>query len=341
MKRTVGQSYPAILQMALALITTTLVFSACSEKAGKDSSGESVEELPPEIRLAPMVTKVSDDCFELGDRIGVFMSYASPAGTDSGEEAVPLPYLDNEPFVCTEGSNSSLSGSGASFVCQSGKTLRWKDAVSPADFICYYPYSEDADGCGQLPFNVLTDQSSSESLSASDILWGARRGVEPTSEYVGILTEHRTGQILIELVPGKGYDAAGLQEAMEGLVIRGGICRGVLDLATGALTVPESSGREGGTPSLEEDSGSGSLAEDVIPFAEGLKYRALLPPQRIEDLVISVRVDGMDRSLASLIELVSGHVTRCTVIVDRLADGINVGIGAWVDDGEDFGGVLD
>lgn len=326
MKRTGGLSY-SILRMALTVILTTFVLPGCSEKAGRDTGGESVEELPPEIRLSPIVTKVSDDNFELGDRMGVFMMYPSPGGNDAGADGGPVTYLDNEPFVCAEAG----SGSGASFLCQSGMTLRWKDGTTPADFICYYPYSENAAGLGLLPLSVMADQSSPGSLSASDILWGTRIGVEPASGDVGILVSHRTGQLLIELVPGKGYDAAGLEAALEGLAIKGGICRGVLDLGTGVLTVPES---------CELEDGNTTLEEDIIPFSEGLTFRALLPPQKIDDLVISVRVAGTDRSLASPVELVSGHVTRCTLKVDRLADGINVGIGGWVDDGEDFGGVL-
>ena len=48
----------------------------------------------------------------------------------------------------------------------------------------------------------------------------------------------------------------------------------------------------------------------------------------------------MDRTLKTSLELASGHVTRCTITVNKLADGINVGIDGWKDGGEDFGGVL-
>ena len=107
-------------------------------------------------------------------------------------------------------------------------------------------------------------------MSDSDILWGRRSEAEPASEYVDILTSHRTGQLLIELVPGKGYDAATLESTLEGLVIKGGICRCVLDLSTGSLTATGSTVSGDGTlanaSSIDADYVIDTCAEDVIPF---------------------------------------------------------------------------
>ena len=340
MKKTGRHDYSGILWMTW-MIAFMAICPSCSKESRRNPGGElSGDGLPPEVRLAPALTKVSGECFETGDRIGVFMFYPSDDSTHGGIGDLPAPYLDNEPFVCVEKS----SGSGAAFVCQSGQKLRWKDEVTLADFICYHPYSEAADGQTLLHLSVRKDQSSPESLSDNDILWGRRSEAEPASEYVDILTSHRTGQLLIELVPGKGYDAATLESALEGLVIKGGICRCVLDLSTGSLTATGSTVSGDGTlpdaSSIDADNVNDNYAEDVVPFADGLTFKALLPPQKIEDLMVSVRVAGMDRTLKTSLELASGHVTRCTITVNKLADGINVGIGGWKDDGEDFGGVL-
>lgn len=340
MKKTGRHDYSGILWMTW-MIAFMAICPSCSKESRRNPGGElSGDGLPPEVRLAPALTKVSGDSFETGDRIGVFMFYPSDGSTHCDIGDLPAPYLDNEPFVCVEKS----SGSGAAFVCQSGQKLRWKDEVTPADFICYHPYSEAADGQTLLHLSVRKDQSSPEALSDSDILWGRRSEAEPAHEYVDIITSHRTGQLLIELVPGKGYDAATLESALEGLVIKGGICRCVLDLSTGSLTAAGSTVSGDGTlpdaSSMDADNVNDNSAEDVIPFADGLTFKALLPPQKIEDLMVSVRVAGMDRTLKTSLELASGHVTRCTITVNKLADGINVGIGGWKDDGEDFGGVL-
>ena len=87
------------------------------------------------------------------------------------------------------------------------------------------------------------------------------------------------------------------------------------------------------------DSGS-DIDTDIIPYGNGLTFRALLPPQRIEALSLAIRVSGIDRKLETSLELVSGQIAHCTITVNKLADGLSVGIDSWVDGNEDYGGVL-
>ena len=288
-----------------------------------------------ELRLAPGFSKVAGDEFEAGDRIGVFMSYSvsgdgaddnygddaddnygdgaseNPNGDNSQEIVI---YLDNQEFTALN------TGAGV-LEWKSGDKLWWKDDSTPADFRCYYPYSEEATGKQMLNCGVRADQRTHKAFSESDILWGESLGVEPTAECVELMTSHRTGQVVVELVPGKGYDKTSLSEAVESLVLKGAVCGAVLNLASGELVA------EG-------------EAQDVQPCAEGLVFRALLPPQSIPEFEVSIVLAGLERSRKAALEIVSNKRLKCTITVDKVTEGVNVGIGGWEDYGEDFGGVL-
>ena len=204
---------------------------------------------------------------------------------------------------------------------KSGDKLWWKDDSTPADFRCYYPYSEEATGKQMLNCGVRADQRTHKAFSESDILWGESLGVEPTAECVELMTSHRTGQVVVELVPGKGYDKTSLSAAVESLVLKGAVCGAVLNLANGELVA------EG-------------EVQDVQPCAEGLVFRALLPPQSIPEFEVSIVVAGHERSRKTALEIMSNKRLKCTITVDKVTEGVNVGIGGWEDYGEDFGGVL-
>lgn len=280
-----------------------------------------------ELRLAPGLTKVAGDEFEAGDRIGVFMSYSvsgdgaddnsadgaseNPNGDNSQEIVI---YLDNQAFTALN------TGAGV-LEWKSGDKLWWKDDSTPADFRCYYPYSEEATGKQMLNCGVRADQRTHKAFSESDILWGESLGVEPTAECVELMTSHRTGQVVVELVPGKGYDKTSLSAAVESLVLKGAVCGAVLNLASGELVA------EG-------------EVQDVQPCAEGLVFRALLPPQSIPEFEVSIVVAGLERSRKTALEIMSNKRLKCTITVDKVTEGVNVGIGGWEDYGEDFGGVL-
>ena len=280
-----------------------------------------------ELRLAPGFSKVAGDEFEAGDRIGVFMSYSvsgdgvddnygdgaseNPNGDNSQEIVI---YLDNQAFT-------ALNAGAGVLEWNSGDKLWWKDDSTPADFRCYYPYSEEATGKQMLNCGVRADQRTHKSFSESDILWGESLGVEPTAECVELMTSHRTGQVVVELVPGKGYDKTSLSAAVESLVLKGAVCGAVLNLVSGELVA------EG-------------EVQDVQPCAEGLVFRALLPPQSIPEFEVSIVVAGLERSRKTALEIMSNKRLKCTITVDKVTEGVNVGIGGWEDYGEDFGGVL-
>lgn len=254
---------------------------------------------PPEIKLSAAVSKVEDNSFEAGDQIGVYMEY--PEGYA----------LDNQQYTLTPGNTWATSSQ-----------KWWKDETTPADFYCYHPYKTLGKEAETIDFSLAKDQSSHEAFSQSDVLWGCNLHVKPTDGTVELITKHLNGQIIIELLPGTGYDANSLSEAIEQYRFNSVLCDAVLDLKSGEYLAA-------GEPC------------ELIPQREGLTLRALLPPQSINNaLLMTITVDGLDRTLTASVEIESNIKKKCRVTINKVSEGINVGIGGWEESEEDFGGTL-
>ena len=112
----------SILPAVAALIA---IASGCNKTEGKK------EEPKIPIRISTSVTKVSDNDFESGDAIGLYVVNAVASGENSwssGNLQAGGNHLDNARF--------SYDGSN----WKSDQEHYWKDSVTPADFYCYYPY---------------------------------------------------------------------------------------------------------------------------------------------------------------------------------------------------------
>ena len=129
-------------------------------------------------------------------------------------------------------------------------------------------------------------------------------------------------QIAISIVPGKGYTEESLREDLNSVRINALKCGAILNLKDGSMTA---TGEE----------------KDIVPYNDNETYRAMIVPQTVTDKVlITLGIDGMERTLTKSIEFTSNSRKKCTLTIDKLSEGINVGIGGWEDDGNDYGGVL-
>ena len=219
---------------------------------------------PPEVKLSAAVSKVEDNSFEKGDQIGVYMEY--PEGYA----------LDNQQYTLT--SDNTWATSSQKW---------WKDETTPADFYCYHPYKSLGRDAESIEFSIAQDQSTHSAFSQSDVLWGCNLQVQPTESTVDLITRHLNGQIIIELIPGTGYDASSLAKAIGQYSFHSLLCDAVLNRKSGEY-------RTTGTPC------------DIVPHREGLTLRALLPPQSIDNaLLMTITVDGLDRTLTASVEIES------------------------------------
>ena len=304
------------LVLLLGLISACLLWTGCSKSEnGPDKPGGGGTEIVQKIPLAisTTITKVLNDSFEEGDAIGLYVVNALSNGS-SGWNSGSL--------INTGNHLSNVKFSYGSGVWKSQQEYYWKDDSTPADFYCYYPHTGSVADVSAVPFAIKADQSSEENYRSCEILWGKSALQFPSKNKVNITVTHRMSQIQITILPGKGFTAETLRESLKSVKINNLECNALLNLKDGALTA------------------NGNSA-DITPYYDGTLYRALIVPQSVENkTLITLIVDGMTRSLTQSIEFTSGTIKKCTITVDKLSEGINIGISGWDTDNEDYGGTL-
>ena len=294
----------------LSICLMTAILPACKQSA---ITPDVVDKRIP-IRISTSISKVVNDSFETGDKIGLYVVNASQseegntwtAGTllDTGN------YLDKVCYTYNGG-------------WQSDAEHFWKDAYTKADFYCYYPYTPAINKTSEIHFETAKDQSTRESFKSCEILWGKTELASPSEEYVALHTSHRMSQLLITVIPGKGFTKESLTQSLTKVTVNNIMTDAVLNLESGELQ------------------GKGTVS-DISPWKDGSTYRAMIAPQTIEGKqLVSLVVDDMERNLVvERIEFTSNTRKKCTITVNKINEGINVDIGGWEEDEIDYGGIL-
>ena len=269
-----------------------------------------VEETKIPIKLSTNIsTKATDSGYEDYDMVGIY-TVNNVNGT-SGPLADSGNHLDNVKFTFKDSA------------WKPDNPVYWKDETTPADFYCYYPYTSEINDITDLPFTVRTDQSSLEDYKASELLWGKTEGAKPSKDPVNITTRHAMSNIIIYVSPGQGFTTESLAAEEISVTITGVKTSATINLATG------------------EVSAAGS-AENMTPYKENGYWRALIVPQDIVGTeLIKVIVGEREYTLVQTISFKSNKQHRCTITVNRIGEGVNIGIGGWETDDTDFGGTLD
>ncbi len=267
------------------------------------SCEKAVRETPAiPIRIATSVTKVTDTAFEKGDAVGLFVVNTPAALKQSGNHA------DNVKFTFN----------GDSW--DTAKQLYWLDDKTAADFYTYYPYNSSA-SVSSHSFSVQKDQSTEAGYKASEFLCGSNKSISPTPDPVLVSTKHLMSCIRIELKAGTGWTDSDINAASVSLA--GLQTAAKINLADCSVTA------------------DGSVADiSPLPLGGGV-YKALVVPQSVDGCeLIKVKVGGNDYALKTSVTLESGKQHKCTLVVNRTSEGINIGIDPW-EDGDDFGGTVE
>ncbi len=282
-------------------------FTLLAAVAAVVSCSKSVDEIPvtPETDLLPInisttLTRATDAGYESGDKVGIFVVNEPNALAASGN------HVDNMGFT--------YSGEWTP-----DTPIYWLDKSTKADFYCYYPYVEGASTTA-LAFSTNANQSQLADYKASEFLWGKTSGIAPTKEAVSITTNHTFSNMVIVLKPGDGFTEESLAAATKSVKICGVKTGASIDLSTGVATA------------------TGNTTE-VIPYLEGEQYRALIVPQTTaEGALVVVSVNGTDYTLSRSMTFKPNKQHKFTVTLNKVSNGVNVGIGGWESDEEDYGG---
>ena len=286
------------------------LFCSCNETPVDEPIVPPVDQEKIPISLSTDIsTKVTDDSYEAGDQIGVYIVNYNNGMPE--QLAASGNHLDNTMY--TYDGNT----------WETNREVYWKDATTPADFYCYYPYVSSVTNVNDLKISVQTDQSDMTAYKSSDFLWGKAENHKPSSKPVSITTRHKMSNILISLRPGKGYTEDELSAENISVVITGIQTDASLNLATGAVTA------EGNQ-------------NDIIPMKDNGSWKALVVPQDINNRdLINVTVGETLYTLKQTVSFQSGKQHLCTLTVNKISEGINIGIEGWETDDTDFGGTLE
>ena len=294
------------------LLLFFLAGSLCLAGCKKSNSGDETEPQLPEQSKTPInitagiVTRASDSAFEQGDKVGIYVVNFN--GEAAGSLASSGNHVDNMQFA--------YSGTWTPET-----PIYWKDQTTKADFYCYYPYAESIGNVGAYAFSVKADQSSESNYKASDFLWGKTAGVTPTSDPVQITVKHVMSNLLIYLKAGNGYKDEDLKQAQ--ITICGLKTDATIDLTTGKANA------------------AGAMTE-MTPKAEADCYRALVVPQSVADVdLIKVSIGEYEYVLKQTITFESNKQHSCTLTVNKTSEGINIVIGGWETDENDYGGSVE
>ena len=258
------------------------------------------EEQKIPISISTTLTRATDSAFEAGDKVGIFVV--------------------NEPnTLATSGNHVDNMGFTYSSKWTPDTPIYWLDQTTKADFYCYYPYAEGVSTTAHT-FATKADQSSLVNYKASEFLWGKTSGIAPTEEAVNITTNHTFSNALVILKPGDGFTEATLAAATKSVKICGIKTNATINLTTGVAT-------------------ANGNATEVTPYLENGQYRALIVPQTTaEGALIVVTVDGVDYTLSRSMTFKANKQHKFTVTINKVSNGVNVGIGGWETDEEDYGG---
>lgn len=250
-------------------------------------------------------TRVTDNAFEPGDKAGIYV--VNYNGSQPGTLTTTGNYVDNTVFNYTT-------------TWEAENQLYWLDKTTKADFYCYIPAGTPI-SVESHSFSVKTDQSSLTNYKASEFLWGKAAGISPTEQVVPITTNRVMSNMLIYLKAGKGYTDETFAQAEKTVTITNVKSSASINLSNGIATATGTAGT-------------------IVPLNEGSGYRALVVPQTVPDgtSLISVNVDGVSYTFSKGFTFAANTQHKFTVTINKVSNGVDIGIGDWDVDDTDHGG---
>ena len=273
------------------------------------------------------VTRVNDNGFADGDKIGVFVVYYDD-NNEPGELLDQGNYADNVRYVYNH-ADGTWTGD---------RQLYWRNNYSPIDVYGYYPYDSELSNVTEYPFavervqNIELKPSNILAYEASDFLWAKSEGTVPSRGYVSLKHKHIMAGVQVTLVPGIGFTADEWNQASKIVQIDNTYLGSTINLQTGVVTPDNNSEVKSITPTISKGD-----------------YRAIIVPQVVEagKSLISVDIDGQSYSFVRDEDMVynSNKLHKFTLEVNRrLADGdftlslVTESISPWQNDQQSHNG---
>ncbi|MBR5844628.1 MAG: fimbrillin family protein [Bacteroidaceae bacterium] len=290
------------MKKTILLAAMAAMFISCENKQNTEPPVNN--KIPINIEMG-VWTRATDSSFEAGDEVGIYVVNYNDA--TPGTLAASGNHADNVRYTFSS-------------TWTPDKEIYWKDQTTKADIYAYYPYAQPTN-VNAYAFSVNADQSTEDNYWGSDFLWGKASAVSPTSQAVPVTTHHSFSNALLYIVPGDGFTANDLAAANIEVKICNVKTGASINLATGVATAT-------------------GTATDIKPLNTGAYYRALIVPQTVADgtNLVTVKIDDVTYTYAKGMTFVANTQHKLTIKVNKTGNGVNIGIGEWETDDEDYGG---
>lgn len=174
----------------------------------------------PQTEQSTPSTKAGETVFLDGDQLGLYL-VKSPQDLAADHNVI-----NNALFVARDG---KIEGNPA---------IYYPDRSANVDLYSYYPYQPGLANALGVFFGIHTDQADFSSYRASDLCYGAKRGVAPKSIAEPVTYAHKMSRVVFNLtLPASIGDKA--VESVESVTLLGLVDSVTLDLSTG-MTVNSS-----------------------------------------------------------------------------------------------------
>lgn len=213
-------------------LTLALLFASCVNKISDEIQKSNIP-ISFSIKTGKKVTKVVDNAFESGDKLGIFALL-------SGNSLAQQRYIDNLLLNC---------GGGSTLIPQ--KEVFYPEGDVTLDFISYYPYQAEgiSKGASTLSVGVQGDQSKAVNYSLSNFMTARTEKVPNNTEVVQLEYRHQFAKIKLVLTPKEGENVDDMLAANPRIIATGFKTKAVYNLQTDELAA------------VDEDSET-----DIVPY---------------------------------------------------------------------------
>ena len=273
-----------------------LALTACQEEAAPLENRTDPNLMTFEVAYPGQETRVADNAFESGDRVGLFLT----------QEDKPLEVSGN--YV----NNAALSFDGAQWTPE--KPIYWDGGTY--NIYAYYPQISPVTSVDNLPFGVASDQQSDDGYEQSDFLWASSLNATAGNEAVRLQFSHRMSRLLIQLVKGEDYEGD-LPEDAE-VYIHNTVPQATIDLSAGVVTRDPY-----------------ATAESIRAKGLGNhRYTAIIVPQRLDNRqpLVEVVMRGVSYLYESKFVFRQGTQHNVQLVVSKNPEQIKIEIGGEVED---------
>lgn len=306
--------------ICVSTLCFAILIAGCAEDALRLQDENTAAQIPISLSAAyPTATRASDDGFEDGDRMGVYV----------------LDYLEGEKQDIeandVHAADVRFEFNGKDNSWKARNPLYWTSKDTPADIIAYYPFKENITSPKEFPFSISRrqdlsgDENELGGYEASDFLWAKSEKVMPVDSKVNLTLRHLMAGVRVTLKEGSGF-GDGEWASLSKVVLIPNI-----------------------KPSTNINLENGTLGDaygddiSVASYKYGDDWRAVVVPQNVEagKNVIDISVDGVGYHLVkeSPVEYVGGRLCSFTIEVNKRGDSgvlefvlVDEAIIPWIDD---------